>query len=314
MSDGHVETVELVVNEGWDERILVLRNEPLVDVFLIITERYVVVVDTLINPATARKMMDVAKPYLAPADGSANDRQLLVVNTHSDYDHAWGNQIFAGATAEFPAPIIGHRACAERFRLPEAEPYLVEMQTEEPAIFGNVALVPPTVQFEEKLIIEGGDLTIELLPAFGHTPDHIALYIPEINTLIAADAAEVPFPFARYAKDTLQMVKTIEELAEMMAETVLYCHAPVTAGPQLLHDNLTYFKKLEQHCRVALAAGKIPADIDDELDLESLIGYSFADSQPKSFGMDDFHESYATAGHRLQIKKMIDCLRLESGD
>ena len=308
MSDGHVETVELVENQGWDERIIVLRNEPLVDVFLIITERYVVVVDTLINPTTARKMMDVAEPYLQ------GKRSLLVVNTHSDYDHAWGNQIFAGPNAEYPAPIIGHRTCVERFRLPESAPYLEEMQGEEPNIFGDVVLVPPTVQFEEKMVIEGGDLTIELFPAMGHTPDHIALYIPEINTLIAADAAEVPFPFARYSKDMGEMIGTLENLTEMMAETVLYCHAPDVTSPQLLHDNLIYFQKLEQHCRVALTSGKIPAEFDDELDLEVLIGYGLADNEYQSFGMDDFHESYRTMGHRLQIKKMIEYLRLESGD
>lgn len=305
MSDGHSELVELVANEGWDERILVLRNEPLVDVFLIITQRYVVLVDTLINPATARKILDVAKPYLV------NGRSLLVVNTHSDYDHAWGNQIFSGPDAEYPAPIIGHRSCADRFRVPEAADYLVEMQEEEPDIFGSVVFAPPTVQFEERLIIEGGDLTIELFPAMGHTPDHIALYIPEINTLIAADAAEVPFPFARYSKDVGQMVTTLEQLAELMAETVLYCHAPVTVGPQLLHDNLNYFKKLEQHCRVALARNKIPSEIDEELDLEALVSFGLADSQPQSFGMDDFHESYKTMGHRLQIQKMIEYLRFE---
>ena len=49
----HTNSVELVKNEGWDERILVLRNDKLVDTFIVVTEKYVVVVDTMINEKTA---------------------------------------------------------------------------------------------------------------------------------------------------------------------------------------------------------------------------------------------------------------------
>src|SRR4051794_26848660 len=46
--------VRLVASAGWDARILICRCGPLVDAFIVVTARYVVIVDTLINPRTAR--------------------------------------------------------------------------------------------------------------------------------------------------------------------------------------------------------------------------------------------------------------------
>ena len=181
----HTNTVELVPNQGWDERILVCRNGALVDTFIVVTTRYVVLVDTVINTTTARHMVNYAQPYLT--DG----RQLLVVNTHADYDHAWGNQLFVGANAEFPAPILATRRCAEQFALPNAADPLKERQAAEPAIFGEVILTPPTILFDETLTIDGGDLTLELFATPGHTVDHLAIYLPQIATLLAADAVAV---------------------------------------------------------------------------------------------------------------------------
>src|SRR5262245_20868780 len=91
--------VRLIPNAGWDPRILVARCGTLVDVFVVVAERYVVLVDTLINPGTAAELLRIAEPHL---DG----RRLLVVNTHAHWDHAWGNQLFCGLGARHPAPIV----------------------------------------------------------------------------------------------------------------------------------------------------------------------------------------------------------------
>ena len=138
------------------------------------------IVDTLINPRTAAAMLAIAQERLG------EDRQLLVVNTHADWDHCWGNQLFAGPAPLHPAPIVASRRCAEQFRSPEAEPFLREMQEREPARFGEVRYAPPTVLFDERLTIDGGDLTLDLFATPGHSPDHIAVYIPEIGAVLTA--------------------------------------------------------------------------------------------------------------------------------
>jgi glyoxylase-like metal-dependent hydrolase (beta-lactamase superfamily II) len=290
--------VYLVTNQGWDERILVCRNESLVDTFIIVTRRYVVLVDTVINPKTAADMLALARPYLE------NNKQLLVVNTHADYDHAWGNQIFAGPEPLQPAPIIASRLCAERLRQPDGAATLQKMQQEEPEIFGEVLFTPPTILFDERLAIDGGDLTLELMATPGHTPDHIAIYIPQIKTLLAADGAEMPFPFARTVEGLRPMRESLARMAALEPAVVLYCHAPVTIGPQLLRHNMAYFDKVEEYCRAALARGAPATPAEDE-DVAALVGLAYEEAIPGGIEWQDVDEFYPSKGHAIQIRTML---------
>lgn len=297
----HTNTLDLVPNQGWDERILVCRNGRLVDTFIVVTNRYVVLVDTVINPATARQMVEYARPYFT--DG----RQLLVVNTHADYDHAWGNQLFVGPQAETPAPLIATRRCAEQFQQPDAAALLQQMQTQEPSIFGEVRLAPPTVLFEERLLLDGGDLTLLLFATPGHTPDHLSIYIPEIATLLAADGAEFPFPMARTVDGLPIMRQSLATMAALEPQQALYCHAPVTSGPQLLHDNMRYFDMLEARCRTALAKG-VSADPPVEADVAALVDFPFDEAVRANGHADFLNAHHRTAWHPQQIRMMLSYL------
>lgn len=297
----HTNKLDLIANQGWDERILVCRNGKLVDTFIIVTERYVVLVDTVINPTTARTMMTYARPHLGKG------RQLVVVNTHADYDHAWGNQLFAGPQAAYPAPIIATHLCAIQFQSTEAAASLQQMQSKEPAIFGDVILTPPTILFEEQLLIDGGDLTLMLFATPGHTPDHLAIYIPEIATLLAADGAELPFPMARTVDGLPFMRQSLAQMAALNPQTVLYCHAPVTIGPRLIADNIAYFDQLEARCRAALAQG-VPADPSAEVDVAALVDFPFDQAVPVGNYVGFLNEHHRTAWHPQQIRMMLTYL------
>lgn len=295
----HTNNLTLVPNQGWDERILICRNDRLVDVFIVITGRYVVLIDTVINPATARCMLDYARPHLT------GGRQLLVVNTHADYDHAWGNQIFVGPDAEWPAPIIGTRLCGELLRGAEGATYLQEMAGKEPEFFGDVILTPPTLLFDERMVIDGGDLTLELFATPGHTVDHLSIYIPEIKTLLPADGAELPFPMAHTVEGLPAMRASLAKLAALDAETVLYCHAPVTIGPRLLRDNIRYYDRLEERCRAALAAG-IPAQPDADADVAALIDYPFDEAVAVGRFADFIEPAHRESWHPHVIRMMLE--------
>jgi glyoxylase-like metal-dependent hydrolase (beta-lactamase superfamily II) len=292
--------VTWLANQGWDSRIHIAANGDLVNVFVLVTECYVILIDTLINPTTANALADFTQTFLP-------SRQLLVVNTHSDWDHAWGNQLFAGPDASHPAPIIAHTECAAQFDSPEAFATLKQMQQEAPDIFGDVRLTKPTLTFSQHLNINGGDLNLHLFPTPGHTPDHIAIYIPEISTLLAGDAAELPYPFARAATTLPTLRASLARMADLHAVTALYCHAPPTTGPHLIHDNIAYFDALEAACRAALAHGLDPMQVPDQ-ELAAALDCDFASVAPTTGAWAEVSHESRTTGHAEQLRLMLTWL------
>jgi glyoxylase-like metal-dependent hydrolase (beta-lactamase superfamily II) len=294
------DTIELVPNQGWDARVRVLRCGDLVDAFAVCGTRYVVLIDTLINPQTAAQMLQIVKPELV------GDRQLLVVNTHADWDHCWGNQLFAGPDAVYPAPIIASRGCAERLRAPEAQVTLRRMQAEQPGVYDDVRPTPPTIVFDERLWIDAGDLTLELFPTPGHRPDHIAVYIPEIGTLLAGDAAEQPFPLVDTAGGLPLLRASLAHMDALRPTAALYCHAPVTSGPALLQDNIAYFDELERRCGGALSRG-VQARPAEDADVAALVAFPVAAALPAGLDAETLPELYQR-GHRTAIRAMLEYL------
>lgn len=297
--------VRLVANTGWDARVLVCASGRLVQTFVVVSDRYVVLVDTMATPADAAALLAVAGPHLV-------GRQLLVVNTHADWDHAWGNQVFAGPQATHPAPLIGSRRCAKRLRSAEARQELATMQAQEPGRFDAVQLTPPTLAFDGALVIDGGDLTVVLLPTPGHQPDHLALFLPEASLLLAGDAAELPFPLVNDPRDLPLLRASLDQMAALGARHALYCHAPVAAGTAVLDANRAYFDTLEQRCRAALAA-QGSALLAPGAEVEALVGWSFAQAIPALWPRDAAAEedvAFYTDAHRQAIRAM--CVWLTS--
>ncbi len=292
--------VEWLPNQGWDARIHVAANANLVNVFMVVTARYVVLVDTLLNATTATALLEHARPYLT-------GRQLLVVNTHADWDHAWGNQVFAGPTAAYPAPILANVTCAARLRARASQETLGHMRQERADLFDEVILTPPTITFDNTLVIDGGDLTLELLATPGHTPDHLAIYLPEIRTLLPGDAAELPFPMPDTPHDLPQLRASLHRLAAYNAPTVFYCHAPTATGPRLIHHNIAYYDALERACRAARTRGFEPAQVEDA-DLPAALRCPLDAVAPANGAWDDLDQDDLLERHGEQLRYMWEWL------
>lgn len=215
-----------------------------VDAYIIITSTTVVVLDTMLCPEDVESMLSMVQDDLA-------GHQLLVVNSHADWDHAWGNAYFTGTHT---APIIAHEHGAVRMQSEEARVELADFQQRYPT-FQNVTLVSPTLTFNNTLTIHGGDLTIELLPAPGHHRDHIAAWIPALRLLLAFDAVEKPLPCLENAAAIPAMFHTLEHFLTLKPERVLCSHGNTTSL-QLVKDNLTYLHTLEQRSRTFLQANR----------------------------------------------------------
>ncbi|HEV2583027.1 MAG TPA: MBL fold metallo-hydrolase [Ktedonobacteraceae bacterium] len=211
-----------------------------VDAYIVTTERYIVMLDTMLFPDDAAAMMQQVVI-------SRMERSVLGVNSHADWDHAWGNAYFSGTNA---APIIAHDHCRERLLSEEARQELDEFRQIN-ASFQQVRLVAPTITFSESLTIDGGDLTIELLTAPGHHLDEIVAWIPELRLLLAFDAVEYPLPSVDGAQGVPLMFATLERLIALEPRRVLCSHGKTT-DPQLIQTNLAYLREIERRCNVYL--------------------------------------------------------------
>ena len=194
---------------------------------VILGETVSAVVDTLIRPADMAPVRDLLDRH---------GRPVLVVNTHADWDHSWGN-------AAFPdTPIFAHRLCRAAM-LTEGQRRLVEKQKEEPERYRDVTIVPPTITFSEFMDIDLGGLTLSIHHLPGHTADEAVVHLPEAGFLFAGDAAEWPIPTTETGPlgpwaDALHMWAARDDV-----RTVVPSHGPV-GDAQLLRDNAAYLDAL----------------------------------------------------------------------
>jgi glyoxylase-like metal-dependent hydrolase (beta-lactamase superfamily II) len=229
-------TLSLEPNAGWDPRIHCARCGDLVRAYLIVCQRFVLVYDTLLGPQSGGWLRQRA---LELAEG----RPLLVVNSHADWDHYFGNMAF-------PEPILGSLACAERIKGEVGAGELEKKRQEHPDCYAAVRLVGPSVALPGETVLDGGDLTLRLLPTVGHRPDHLALWVPEIATLFPGDCVEDPVPLVD--EDSTSQSNTVQELIEslqmmcaLQPQWVLANHAAPEPGTARMEANLAYLRRLQ---------------------------------------------------------------------
>ncbi len=284
-----------VPNSGWDERLRLFRSGNEVDTAVLMTARCVVIIDTMAAPELAAAIVESIRPALA-------GRHLLVINTHAHYDHCWGNAVFAWPDGPYPAPIIAHEQTRKLLQDSKAAEYLAERQRAD-ARFANVRLVAPTITFTGNMLIDGGDLTLELLPTPGHSVDHICIWIPELRLLLAGDAVEHPFPGVDEEEPASLPIlqRSLEQMAALNAAVVIPCHGGTT-DPALITRNLAYFDEVE---RRALAPIRRNQTRRERADIAEAIGFSYeqavqqAGADPAS--TSDFYRTFHLAAVRATL-------------
>ena len=191
-------------------------------------------------------------------------------DSHADWDHSWGNAYF---TAQHAAPILAHAHCRTRLESAEAKTELADYQHRYP-VFQNVVLVPPTLTFSSTMTIHGGDLTIALFSAPGHSTDHIAAWIPELRLLLAFDAVEKPIPIIDTSAGVQPMFTTLERFLALEPQRVLCSHGKTTSIA-MVKENLAYLRTIESRSRSLLQRHR-PSQAELE-HASKLINYPFAE-------------------------------------
>lgn len=211
----------------------------------------------------------VVDPLIAPAYGHRLAQKLralteapvrYVLFTHHHTDHSWG----AAAFQDDGAVLIGHRECRERM-LAEHEPLLEERraQDEFAHLFADARLVPPTITFDEGLVLHVGGVEVEVWhPGAAHTPGDAFLFLPEERVAVCGDLVFAGYHY-NYEDASLDGVRTgLRALESLDADAFIPGHG-ASGGPELLSAQTAYHDAV----REILAAGGAK---DDEALVEEL--------------------------------------------
>lgn len=294
--------VELATYPGLDPRIAVLRAGEEVDAAFVRTQRFDLLVDTLSTPGDCRR----ACALLAARFPGFGTRPLRIVNSQMDWDHFWGNAALAGR-----GPIIAHAAARARLDAPAALETLAQKQAED-SRFSDVTLVAPDILFDSALRLDGGDLTIELIHTPGHTPDHLAVWIPEIRTCLAVDAVEMPIPevWSRTPEDLNQLRASLKRIQALDATFVVTAHGR-SCDPALVADNIAYFDALESRVASrATTADMLAGDGDELLAALPGKGLRLEDLIRLPAGMDAATRAFYEGFHATNLAATLSARRL----
>lgn len=249
--------------------------------------------DSLWDLKLTQAMLDSAKEITSA-------EPEILFNSHSDGDHVWGNELFAGAriistqtakdlmhldppsemrrmraggkllgvVGRLPLPLIGTRDWFGLPRLP-----LREMGHEmAPFDWSGITLTFPDETFDGRLEVTVGSRKIELIevgPA--HTMGDAVAWVPDVKVCFAADVLFIGGTPIMWAGPVASWQKALETISELGAETFVPGHGPVCTQREVdvLRDYFAWVaeegvSQLERGAAPAKAAAKML--LSDEFD------------------------------------------------
>lgn len=194
-----------------------------ISVYLIHTDKNWFLCDTHLGPGT----MEYIKNYISM---QSNKKEVIVFNTHSDWDHIWGNCAFQGGI------IIGHETCRKRMK--EIGQFDLARLTEYHQ--GYIKLVLPNLTFSDKLVFE--EEAIEFIYSPGHTIDSSVCFDRKDSILFVGDLVEYPIPYLEF-NDLETYIITLEFIKNFPAKVKVSSHSGIVENA-LIDRNITYIKNI----------------------------------------------------------------------
>lgn len=237
---------------------------PLVpNVGIVVGEREALVVDTGMGPANGQRVLRKAR--------SLTDKPLVLTITHFHPEHGYGANVFAEAGAR----IVYNRSQQEEL-VEKGQSYLEMFRTFGDAVaeqLEGVELVEPDELYDDRMTLELGDVTVELLHfGLAHTRGDQVVFLPLERVLFAGDLLEnhifpiVPwFPPHDADVNGSRWIEVLDRLEELEPAVVVPGHGEVT-GPELIGHVRSYLQDVRT--RVGGASGtaeQVKAALEPEI-------------------------------------------------
>jgi cyclase len=228
-------------------------------------------VDTLFDLGLTREMLD------AMSGITAQHPLQAAVNTHSNGDHCFGNQLlppgatlYAARTAVEEMRAVPPALVHWLLKTPDSkEPLFVEWARESfgPFRFDDVELRLPSETFEGRLDLRVGQRElafIELGPA--HTGSDSIVHVPDAGTVFTGDLLFIDATPIAWQGPIQNWLDACERILSLDAHTLVPGHGPVTDASGV-RDVMRYFEYVRAQARKRFDAGMDADAAADDIEL-----------------------------------------------
>ena len=233
---------------------------------IILTPEGVVLIDSGPNPPDSLLISKTVKQL-------TSQPIRFLINTETHNDHTTGNFVFSP-----PAIVIAAQGATQGIKSyfdSKRNEKLMAESAEMREAFRGFRLVTPHVEFHDRMVLQLGDRTIELLQLNNiHSDADAAIWLPKERVLFSAATAAVKrFGFLRPFVTIENIKADIKMLKSLNPEVVVPAHG-LPGTVQLLDETDTFYDILLDRVGKQMAQGKSLDEIKMELRLPEYQNWS----------------------------------------